>query len=124
MSARVCKGSTCDRSLAGRRANVKWCSPKCHEKHRRMDLRDAAVAAGLPPTLTRQAIEAATRSANNLRGSRRGTSAPRKARPGDVRLSYRKVFALMAAHLGDDAARELLGELLTQRQRDLLRGRG
>lgn len=123
MSARVCKGATCDRPLTGRRANAKWCSPKCKERHRRMELREAAVAAGLPPTLTREAIRAAASTPDGLRAGRRASGAPRKPRPGDVRLPYRRVFMLMAAHLGDERARELLEPLLTPRQRDLLRGR-
>ncbi len=118
-AARVCKGETCSRSLAGRRANAVWCDKRCKEKHRRMDIKREALAAGLPATLSRATVRAAGSTGKGLRAPQKAGSAPRKARPSDVRLSYLRVLSLLSAHLGDERAVELLDDLLTPRQRQL-----
>lgn len=117
----------CLNPISSRRKNTKFCCEAHRQEAYRRRVRAAATAAGLPANLSLKTVEQSTPTEN-----RSGDARSRRKSGQSVRISYRKAVEAVGQHLalvqdlqpgqsGNDAAREILDPLLTERQKEALR---
>lgn len=119
IDARMC-ACDCGGSVAHRSKRTLYLEGH-RQRRNKAKVKRAALAAGLPPSLSLASAQAATGTRDRSGDARNASAAPRKRSGQSIRISWRKAVDVVGEALGDEgAARDLLAPLLTDRQRSAL----